>query len=646
MPRSWSPDHNRRREDRYLAAHPPGERTDEGPSVSVVLNAGLRAEHLGPTLAGLAAQTRPAHEVVVVDRGAIPGVVDLVTDQLGGVPVSVVAVPEDEVARGLDEAWRRTTGSHVAFLDSADVWRPDRLAVLAEAIGDETLAADVLEGRNSSGGLSYATDGHPGGVVRYRNAVDVGRLLIAREALDRVGGFDTSLRGSWTFDLVLRLAEHHRVVQVPVVGSTRTFRSRVTAHRVPSSRRDPADHAIRQSWSDVALNRRLVDWAGLAARPRDTSTVSVIIPTYDDWVLTKAAVDSVVESDAGDGLDVEVVVYDNGSSAAVSAVLDALAVEHPQVNLVHSPVNHGFALGNNLALAEASGATVVFLNNDTTVPVDWLLPLLDALGDENVLGVQPLLIYPGGSVQCAGIAFPSTGGLPHALLQNFPVEDAQGVAALRFHALTGAALALRTEDVLAVEGFDPLFTNGMEDLDLCQRLSVRRAGHFVVRPDRPVVHHESRSTGRFRKHMQNRLLYLDRWAGVDEPRDDVTLWAGVGYRVLDHEIGKRADWQDRRLLVPMPVLHAREPDADQRVATAPALGAEEPLAGRARGRGLGRHPLRPRARLGPARARPGGGDRPPAPSSSAPPRDTTTSVWCCADWRRSARRPSRSASPG
>jgi O-antigen biosynthesis protein len=553
VPRSWRGDHNAQREARYLGKHQ-GPPTTGGPTVSVVLNAGLAEDCLRPTLEALAVQTRPPHEVVVVDRGAIVGLGDLVVAALGIIPVSLVEVPEDEVSRGLDEAWRRATGSHVAFLDAADVWRPDRLRLLAGAIGDEALVADVLEGLNNNGALTYAADLHPEGVVRNRNAVDLARLLISRAALEEVGGFDLTLPGAWTFDLVARLAEHHRIAAVPAIGGTRAFRSRVQAHRVPSSRRDPADHPSRQSWADVVLNRRLVDWAALAARPRDASTVSVIIPTYDDWELTKAAVESAVESDGVGDLTVEILVYDNGSSVTVSAVLDSLAVKHPQVTVTHSPVNHGFALGNNLALAQASGATVVFLNNDTTVPPGWLLPLVEALGDEDVLGVQPLLLYPGGSVQCGGVVFPSTGGLPHPFLQGFPVEDAHGIERRRFHALTGAALVLRTDDAIALEGFDPLFTNGMEDVDLCQRLAALRAGHFVVRPEQPVVHHESRTPGRFTKHMQNRLLYLDRWAGVDEPRDDVDLWASAGYRVVDHQIGRHSDWQQRRLLVPMPVL--------------------------------------------------------------------------------------------
>ena len=65
------------------------------------------------------------------------------------------------------------------------------------------------------------------------------------------------------------------------------------------------------------------------------------------------------------------------------------------------------------------------------------------LEDPEVLAAQSLLLYPSGAMQCAGIAFPDTGGLPYPFLNGFPVEDAAGVDRLPFAALTGAALAMR-----------------------------------------------------------------------------------------------------------------------------------------------------------------------------------------------------------
>ena len=423
----------------------------------------------------------------------------------------------------------RATGEYVAFVDAGDSWVPDRLERLVAL--RKPFVADELEGERGNGDR----------VVFRTPAPDVEpvRLVAQREALRGLGPVDPALPVAWLLDLLMRRGTE--VELVPSIGVRRRFPDRRRALRPP-----PGD------WRRVVLNRHLVDWAALEARTPTSGLTSVIVPTYDDSELTTACVESLLAAEG----DVEVVVWDNGSSAEVAAALDRLAGQggDQRVQVHHSPENHGFALGNDLALAHATGEVVVFLNNDTTVPPGWLAPLREALTDDDVLGAQPLLLYPSGSIQSAGVAFPTCGGLPHAFLRGFPAEDAYGVEGLRFHALTGAALALRRADALALRGFDPVFTNGMEDVDLCHRLRQRRDGYFRVLDSQPVVHHESRAPGRHDKHLANRTVYLDRWQRVVAPRDDAGLWATRGMRVVDHDVGKARHGAPPRLRVPRPVL--------------------------------------------------------------------------------------------
>jgi GT2 family glycosyltransferase len=419
------------------------------------------------------------------------------------------------------------TGEYVAFLEAGDSWVPDRLERLTAL--RRPFVADELEGERGNGEK----------VVFRTPAPDVepARLVARREMLLELGPVDPGLPSAWLLDLLLR--QDTDVEQVPVIGVRRRFPDRRRALRPP-----PGD------WRRVVLNKHRVDWERLEARVPTAGLTSVIVPTYEDSELTTACVESLL-ADAG-GPPVEVVVWDNGSTPAVAAQLDRLAGD--RVRVLHGGENHGFALGNNLALAHATGDVVVFLNNDTTVPTGWLAPLREALADDDVLGAQPLLLYPTGTIQSAGVAFPTCGGLPHAFLQGFPAEDAYGVEGLRLHALTGAALALRYADAVALRGFDAVFSNGMEDVDLCHRLAQRREGHFRVLDAAPVVHHESRTPGRYDKHVANRRVYLDRWQHVVEPRDDAELWATRGLRVVDHEIGPARHDEPPRLRVPRPVL--------------------------------------------------------------------------------------------
>ncbi|WIB12416.1 glycosyltransferase family 2 protein [Curtobacterium sp. MCPF17_052] len=267
------------------------------------------------------------------------------------------------------------------------------------------------------------------------------------------------------------------------------------------------------------------------------------MPVFRDWTMTRRAVDTVLGAADHDGDDVEVVVVDNGSPRSVSAVLDAWFGGDPRVVLQREDRNRNFALGSDLGLARTTGATVVMLNNDTEVTPGWLRPLVTALEDPTVLGVQPLLVYPDGVVQAAGTVFGGDKVLPWHFLADHPRYDADRAfrtpASRRFTAITAAAAAFRADDLIRWHGFDPVYANGLEDVDLCLRaLAASGPGAaFVVEPASVVVHHESRTPGRDDARIENRRVFDERWRGRYPDADAADRYEGAGLRYLGVEPG-------------------------------------------------------------------------------------------------------------
>ena len=72
----------------------------------------------------------------------------------------------------------------------------------------------------------------------------------------------------------------------------------------------------------------------------------------------------------------EVVLVDNASS---DASLEYVAEHFPQVHVVKSTRNLGFAGGNNLGIQSAKGDLIGLVNNDTEVEPGWLRELVSAL---------------------------------------------------------------------------------------------------------------------------------------------------------------------------------------------------------------------------------------------------------------------------
>jgi len=546
------------------ATPPPGTGLATQDEVVVVVEAGRVPEQLRESLASLAAQTHRRWRAVVVDPG-MDGCRELVAEVLGGVDdrrwLHLVAGPGverpavlAEVLRTASEELPPSAPGWVALLRSGETWVPERLArLLAHAYASGSrVVCDVLEETRADQPPLLLGRGMPSGSSSNPGWTELSRLLVSQDLLAEVEVPSVALGRGWEFELVSRLARPAGVEPLRAIGVRRRPGLVRLAHRLPVEVRP------RVVWEDVptaaheVLGERLVDWEALGSGGRESGLTSVVVPTYRDWRMTSEAVASVLAADG----EVEVVVVDNGCGPQAAAILASLPERDARVRVVHMPTNLGFALGCNVGFAATRGDVVVFLNDDTTVAPDWLAPLREALADPDVLGAQSLLTYPTGTVQCAGVLVPGPGGTPYPLLQGFPTLDAAHVAQVRLPALTGAALALRASDVVALRGFDPVFLNGMEDVDLCLRLSRSRKGHYVCRPDSRVVHHESRTPGRYAHLGINRRFYLERWEDVRG--DDAAAWRTVGYDLVGHDPVPEGRLP-RETWVPEPVLRRRRP---------------------------------------------------------------------------------------
>lgn len=272
----------------------------------------------------------------------------------------------------------------------------------------------------------------------------------------------------------------------------------------------------RRAGMNAARARHLID---LSTAPDRTAGVAVVIPTYEDWQFTVRAVRAALDNSSHP--DFVVSVVDNGSRRPVSSLIAAVFAGDPRVLVRRMPRNTDFALGSNLGAAAVDSEHVVFLNNDTRVQEGWLSPLLDAL-DEGAAAAQPLLLYGDRTVQTAGTIFLGGISMPvHLLAGAHTIDVPISVEQYGFSALTAACMAVRRADLRALDGFDPHFVNGLEDVDFCLRLRRRSDAPLRVRTQSHVVHYESKTPGRGKHILDNRELFVARWrhALVDDLDD-------------------------------------------------------------------------------------------------------------------------------
>ena len=188
----------------------------------------------------------------------------------------------------------------------------------------------------------------------------------------------------------------------------------------------------------------------------------------------------------------EVIVVDNGSR---DGSLELLRSRYgSRITLVESPVNLGFAGGNNLGIRAAKGAYVALLNNDAVAEADWVGALVRAAEADEAVGMcasKILVLDGGGVIDSAGLLMSPDGiGRGRGRLERDGDAYARAEDAL---VPSGCAALYRRAMLDEIGLFDEDFFAYCEDSDL--GLRGRLAGwrcRYV--PDAVVHHAYSRST--------------------------------------------------------------------------------------------------------------------------------------------------------
>ncbi len=262
-----------------------------------------------------------------------------------------------------------------------------------------------------------------------------------------------------------------------------------------------------------------------------TPQLSIIIPVWNQWPLTKNCLKSLREHTPGDFY--EVIVVDNGSDDETPVHLATLGKTLFATRFSHIRLesNKGFGPACNHGVQKATGQKLLFLNNDTLLTPHWLGPLLKAFEEDHRLGaVGPLLLYPDSHrVQHAGIAFTPALRTQH-LYANFPATHPAIHTRRNLQAITGACLMLERTLFAQCGGFYKGYKNGSEDLELCCRIG--EAGkRLACITQSKVIHLESQTPGRGDDDDMNARLLNERCKGWFGP-DLHTYAARDGYRFM------------------------------------------------------------------------------------------------------------------
>lgn len=234
--------------------------------------------------------------------------------------------------------------------------------------------------------------------------------------------------------------------------------------------------------------------------------VSIIISVFGELDYTRKCF-SLVEETLDGKLEYEVIVIDDKSKDGTIEFLKNLG--HPYRVFLNNE-NKGYAKNNNLGAREAHGEYLCFLNNDVFVQGDWLSPMLRVFDEKSDVGVVGNVQRLAGfrSFDHMGVVFAPEGN-PRHYGQGFYHHPFKGEVRA-WSAVTAACCMVRRKLFLESGGFDEIFVNGCEDVDLCLRLTEDGLINYVAH-DSLVDHVKGASEGRKTFNDENSDLLQERW---------------------------------------------------------------------------------------------------------------------------------------
>jgi len=393
-----------------------------------------------------------------------------------------------KISWAASEAWSGAGRCFISRLGPGDELGCDALLEFALAIGFEP-GADLLycdERRLDP------VDGRMGAFFKPAWSPDLhlstnylGRAWCADlELLERAGISVSEICDIGDYEFCLRIAEAARRID----HVSKVLHQRADSGDTQAQERRALKGALQRRLIDGEIHAGCVPGYYRIERKLNPGKVSIVIPTCAAGGHIKTCLESLRARTSYQ--DYEIICIENIPESRQEAK-DWLRAHADAVIETHEPFN--WSAYNNQAVKRATGQYLLFLNDDVEIiEPGWLGALLEQAQRPEVGVVGPLLTYPDGSIQQAGVMLDAAGHGRHAfrhLPDNDPGYFGLALTQRNVLSMTGACLLTRRDTFESLGGFDEAHAVINNDLDFCLR-AWRKGLINVYVPHAKLIHHE------------------------------------------------------------------------------------------------------------------------------------------------------------
>ena len=195
------------------------------PTVSVVIPTHNRAHYIKETIGSVLAQTYSDYEIIVVDDRSTDNTAEIIQGLSNDKPIRYFSQPCGSAPAARNFGLQQAQGKYIAFLDSDDLFMPEKLAKQVAFLDEHASVAFVHAGyekfSDQGEDLGYRDTSRISGNYYIQMLLDWSVLiatpcvLVRKTVLDEVGDFDEQMRAAEDLDLWRRIAQRYEIGVIP-----------------------------------------------------------------------------------------------------------------------------------------------------------------------------------------------------------------------------------------------------------------------------------------------------------------------------------------------------------------------------------------------------------------------------------------------
>ena len=349
--------------------------TRENPKITVLMSVYIGERYLREAIDSILNQTFRDFEFLIINDGSTDSTVEILKS-FKDPRIKIINNNKNiGLTKSLNKGLRLAGGEYIARQDADDISLPRRLEIQVAFLDknpDYALIGSSYHQIDENGGICslikvLIEDSDIREGLKKQNWFGHGCVMIRKDVLQEVGGYDEKYKLAQDYDLWLRIAELYKVANIE---------EPLYCWRIEPSGISKDKEVEQKSYANMAITEAQKREGRRRLRNIDQPRVmvSVIVPTYNRPVMLIETINSILNQNYQ---DFEIIVV-NDAGKDVESKIKLLNKNNNIKYLAHTK-NKGLAAARNTGIKEASGKYIAYLDDDDVYYPDHLETLVNCL---------------------------------------------------------------------------------------------------------------------------------------------------------------------------------------------------------------------------------------------------------------------------